>query len=138
MLITSHFAATLLLVKGLSLSTSETLAALAGGVFLDADHIFANKKWISDVKNFFSGRGVTHGEVKQHSWTHEPLTGIPAGIVFGLLLSYSGWDVRWWIFPFFQTLHIVMDALMRYDHQPLRPLSYLRYRVLSRQIASVN
>lgn len=126
MLVTSHLVATLLLSKGLGLAGPELITALTAGVALDADHLFVNAKWMSDAKNFFWERKVTHGEVKQHSWLQEPVFGIVVGIIIGVMLA-NIFAVRWWIFPLFQALHIAMDALMKYEHQPLAPFNRVRY-----------
>lgn len=127
MLITSHLVATLLVAKGLSLEDMELWTALAGGVALDVDHFFVNTKWISDIKNFLRERKITHGEVKQHSWFQEPLFGLSAGVLFGILLSLFIPSVRWWVFPVFQAIHIVMDGLMNYERQPFVPVSRWQY-----------
>lgn len=106
----------------------ELITALTAGVALDVDHFFVNTKWMSDAKNFFLERKVTHGEVKQHSWLQEPLFGMLFGIAFGFLVAYLYPSIRWWVFPLFQMLHIALDALMKYEHQPLVPVSRVRYR----------
>lgn len=128
MLITSHLAVTVLTAKTLSLGGPELIAAFAGGVLLDADHLFVNTKWISDIKNFLLYGTMTHGEIKQHSWMQEPLFGLVAGVGIGIIFSWLWPGVRWWIFPLFQGLHIGMDALMRYEHTPFVPWSDRKYR----------
>ena len=128
MLVTSHLAATLAASRGLALATPELLIILAGGVALDLDHLFVNQKWRADVRRFLTGRGVTHGEVRQHSWLQEPAFGLPAGALVGFVIA-SLLPVRWWVLPLGQGIHIAMDSLMRYEHLPLAPLSNRgRYR----------
>ena len=126
MLITSHLVATVLLSSSISLQDGEFFTALASGVALDIDHLFINKKWISDIKKFLRGKGTTKGEISQHSWIQEPLFGLTIGIIIGVLLEYF-LGISWWIFPLFQAIHIAMDALMRYEHKPFVPLGKWRY-----------
>lgn len=128
MLLTSHLAATLLLSRALGFSGPELVAAVVSGVALDLDHLFVNKKWLGDVRNFFRKGASTHGEVTQHSWLQEPLFGLAAGVFIGLAVQALFASVRWWVFPLSQALHIGMDALMNYEHRPLVPLSKWSYR----------
>lgn len=127
MLFTSHLAITVFVANKMGLSGPETMLALAAGVGIDLDHFFVNKKWIQDIKSFFSESVVTHGEVKQHSWLQEPFFGLIAGLLAGFTISYLT-GARWWIFPSFQALHIFMDSLMNYDHEPFVPFSFWKYR----------
>ena len=129
MLITSHLAATVAVSRWLGLSVPELSTALAGGVLLDLDHLVVNGKWFVDVKNFLRSGIVTHGEVKQHSWLlQEPLCGLIVGALTGLAVAAWWPQVRWWVFPFFQGMHIIMDGAMRYRHEPLMPFSRWSYR----------
>ncbi len=127
MLITSHLAVTLLVGKGLGLWGFEMVTALLMGVAIDLDHFLVNRKWVNDVKTFVFTFKSTHGEVKQHSWIQEPLFGLSAGVILGILLSFFVPSVRWWIFPAFQALHITMDGFMNYEHQPFAPVSRWKY-----------
>jgi len=128
MLITSHLVVTLLAAKGLALEGPELLVALAGGVALDADHLFTNIKWASDIKNLLREGRITHGEIKQHSWIQELVSGLISGAIIGFLISLVFPQVHWWIFPLFQATHIFLDSLMKYEHQPFVPFSRWRYR----------
>ncbi|KKW20884.1 MAG: hypothetical protein UY71_C0018G0015 [Parcubacteria group bacterium GW2011_GWB1_52_7] len=126
MLITSHLLGTLLLGKALSIETPELYVALLSGVGVDIDHIFVNKKWIQDIKSFLQERKIIYG-TKQHSWLQEIVFGTFVGIVIGFLISFLWPSVRWWIFPVFLLSHIVLDSVMRYEHEPFAPLSKIRY-----------
>ena len=126
MLITSHLLGTLLLGKALSIETPELYVALLSGVVVDIDHIFVNKKWIQDIKSFLQERKIIYG-TKQHSWLQEIVFGTFVGIVIGFLISFLWPSVRWWIFPVFLLSHIVLDSVMRYEHEPFAPLSKIRY-----------
>lgn len=126
MLITSHLLGTLALGKALSIETPEIYAALLSGVAVDLDHIFVNRKWIQDVKDFLQEEKITYG-AKQHSWLQEIVFGIFAGITIGVLISYIWPTVRWWIFPIFLLLHIALDSVMRYEHEPFTPFSRFKY-----------
>ncbi|MDP3948042.1 MAG: hypothetical protein Q8Q41_05150 [bacterium] len=126
MLITSHLLGTLVIAKALSIETSELYVALFSGVGVDIDHIFVNRKWIHDIKSFLQERKITYG-TKQHSWLQEIVFGTFAGIVIGFLIPYILSSVRWWIFPVFLLSHIVLDSVMRYEHEPLVPLSRFKY-----------
>jgi hypothetical protein len=125
MLITSHILATLVIGKALSLSQPELYAAFAGGVGVDIDHLFVNRKWLQDIKDFVYAGKITYG-INQHSWIQELVFGILCGIVLGLLLSYL-FQIRWWILPFFLFIHVGMDAVMKNRHEPFAPFSKFSY-----------
>lgn len=127
MLITSHIVSTILIGEAFSFAPAETVVAFVAGVAIDVDHLFVSKKWVSDVKNFLLHGITTHGEVKQHSWLQEPLFGIVVGVAVGVTLSILFFGIRWWIFPLFQAIHILMDSLMQYEHEPLVPISRWKY-----------
>ena len=126
MLITSHLLGTLILSKALTIETPELYVALLSGVGVDIDHIFVNKKWIQDIKSFLNGRKIIYG-TKQHCWLQEIVFGTFVGVVIGFLISFFWPSVRWWIFPIFLLSHIVLDSIMRYEHQPFVPLSRFKY-----------
>jgi len=126
MLITSHLLGTLSLGKALALETPELYVALLAGVGVDIDHIFVNRKWVQDVTDFLKERKITYG-TKQHSWLQEPIWGVFVGITIGVLISYFWPAVRWWVFPSFLLLHIVLDSVMHYEHEPFIPFSKLKY-----------
>ena len=126
MLITSHLLGTLLVGKAFSIETPELYVALLAGVAVDIDHIFINKKWIQDIKNFLWERKITYG-TKQHSWLQEFVFGAITGLIIGFLISYIWPAVQWWIFPIFLLLHIVLDSVMRYEHEPFIPFNRFKY-----------
>jgi len=126
MLITSHLLGTLILGKALSVETPELYVALLAGVGVDVDHVFINRKWVQDIRDFLRERKITYGTT-QHSWLQEIMFGTFAGIIIGFLISSFWPPVRWWIFPVFLLSHIVLDSVMRYEHQPLVPLSRFKY-----------
>ena len=127
MLITSHLVVTIFLAKQLLLSESEFIMALGAGVLVDADHFFVNRKWVSDIKNFLTQGVITHGEIKQHSWFQEVLFGMTVAILVGLIVSNFSPTIRWWIVPLFLGLHILLDSVMRYEHEPFIPFSKWNY-----------
>ena len=126
MLITSHILVTLVAGKALSLSQPELLTALAGGVGVDVDHLFVNRKWLQDIKDFVYQGKVTYG-INQHSWAQELVFGLILTIAAGFLLSLF-FPIRWWILPLFLTMHIAMDAVMKNTHQPFAPFSKFSYQ----------
>jgi hypothetical protein len=125
MLLTSHLLATLLGAKALRLSPPETYAALASGVGVDLDHLFVNKKWMVDVKDFMREGKVTYG-VNQHSWIQEFLFGTLAASAAGALLALAS-SIRWWVLPLFLLGHIALDAVMRNAHHPFVPFNRYKY-----------
>ena len=126
MLITSHLLGTLILSKALSIETPELYVALLSGVGVDIDHIFMNQKWIRDIKDFTREKKITYG-TKQHSWLQEILFGTVAGDLIGAAIAYFSASVRWWVFPLFLLLHILMDSVMHYQHWPLAPFGKYQY-----------
>ncbi len=126
MLISSHLLFTMLISKLFSLKSFELYIAILAGVAIDIDHLFINKKWISDSKNFFKGKKTVHG-INQHSWLQEPLFGFIVSSIIGLIL-YFWINIKWWILPFFLLTHIVLDALMQYSHYPLKPFNNFTYK----------
>lgn len=125
MLITSHLLATLLGAKVLHLSRPETYAALAAGVGIDADHLFVNKKWMVDVRDFMRERKITYG-VNQHSWGQEFVFGTLLATVIGIALALFS-PIRWWVLPLFLLGHIALDGVMRNAHHPFVPWSNYKY-----------
>lgn len=126
MLVTSHLLGTLILAKSLAIETPELYVALLSGVGVDIDHIFVNRKWLQDIKDFLRERKVTYG-TNQHSWLQELAFGTLAGIVIGILISIIWPHLRWWIFPVFLLSHIALDSVMHYEHQPFVPFSKFKY-----------
>ncbi len=127
MLIFTHLAITLLIGKSLVISRNEWIVALIAGIGIDIDHLLVNSKWIDDIRNFIRYGRVTHGKAIQHSWIQEPLSGMLFGCLFGWILYLSSLSIRWWILPFFLAVHILMDALMKYEHRPFAPFSNWNY-----------
>ena len=127
MLITSHLVVTIFLAKQLLLSESEFIMALGAGVLVDADHFFVNRKWVSDIKNFLTQGVITHGEIKQHSWFQEVLFGMTVAILVGLIVLNFSPTIRWWIVPLFLGVHMLLDSVMRYEHEPFIPFSKWNY-----------
>lgn len=126
MLITTHIAATLILGKYLNLSGLGWLMAFLGGVAIDIDHVLLNFKYLPNFKLFFKKASDTSGQVNQHWWTQEPIFGAVVGAVIGVLCSII-MAVQWWLFLLFQFLHISLDSLMKFEHQPLIPFSRKKY-----------
>ncbi|KKS38013.1 MAG: hypothetical protein A3G49_01145 [Candidatus Sungbacteria bacterium RIFCSPLOWO2_12_FULL_41_11] len=126
MLIISHILGTLVFGKALSIETPELYVALLAGVGVDIDHVFVNRKWAQDIKDFLRERKITYG-TKQHSWLQEIMFGTFAGIIIGFLISSFWLPVRWWIFPAFLLLHIALDSVMRYEHKPFVPFNKFKY-----------
>lgn len=126
MLITSHLFGTLVLSKVLSIEIPELYVAVLSGVAVDMDHFFVNRKWVQDASDFLRKRKITYG-TKQHSWLQEFIFGTLVGIVIGVSISYISPVVRWWTFPFFLLLHIALDSVMHYEHEPFIPFSKFRY-----------
>lgn len=126
MLITSHFLFTILISKLFSLKGLELYIALLAGVAIDIDHLFVNKKWLSDIRNFVKDKKITRG-VNQHSYMQEIVPGLLMGIIIGIIL-YSWLAIRWWIFPLFLIIHIALDALMQYSHYPFKPFNNFTYK----------
>ena len=126
MLLTSHLAATLLIGSSLVVNHQEWAVALLGGVFVDADHLFVNKKWLDDVKIFFKEKRIVRG-VNQHSPLQEFLFGIVFSSILGLVVNLIFPSIRWYILPMFLGIHIMMDSVMKCEHQPFAPLSKWSY-----------
>ena len=126
MLISSHLLGTLVLGKTLSIETPELYVALLAGVGIDIDHVFVNRKWTRDIRDFLRERKVTYG-TKQHSWLQELVFGVFAGITIGVFISYLWPAIRWWIFPTFLLSHIILDSVMHYEHEPFMPFSKFKY-----------
>ena len=126
MLISTHLLGTLAVTKILPVNTPELYIALLAGVGVDADHFFVNRKWVQDIKDFIKNRKITYG-TNQHSWLQEVFFGFFLSIIIGFAISYFWPVIRWWVFPVFLLLHIAMDAVMKYEHQPFAPLSRYKY-----------
>lgn len=126
MLFTSHVLGILVLSKVLRLEGGETVVAFISELGVDIDHLFVNKKWITDVKSFLKDCTVNYG-VKQHSFFQEILFGAFLGILIGLILSKIFVEIHWWVFPLFLILHIVLDSVMHFEHQPFFPISKFKY-----------
>ena len=126
MIITSHLLGTVVLARILSIEFPELYVALVSGVAIDVDHFFVNKKWIKDVRDFLKERRITYGII-QHSWFQELVFGVAAGSIGGFVISHFWPFMRWWVFPLFLFLHIVMDSVMSFEHRPLAPFKKYRY-----------
>jgi len=126
MLFSSHLLATLVTKNMFSLRGGETIVALIFGTGIDTDHLFVNKKWITDTKDYIKHRKITRG-VNQHSYFQEVIFGEFFGILTGFLLSKIFIGIRWWICPLFLGLHIFLDSVMYYEHQPFFPFNKFKY-----------
>ena len=126
MLITSHLVVTLSLGAALSLGKPELFVALISGVGIDLDHILVNKKWIQDIKDIIKGKQPTRG-INQHSWLQEVLVGGIVATLVGIIISNIWIEIRWWILPLFLFIHILMDAIMKFNHWPFVPFSKYKY-----------
>lgn len=126
MLFTSHILGILILSKALSLGGGEITVAFISGLGVDIDHLFVNKKWISDVKSFLKDCTVNYG-VKQHSFFQEILPGGVLGVLIGFALAKIFLEVRWWVFPLFLVLHIALDSIMHFEHQSFWPVGKFKY-----------
>jgi hypothetical protein len=127
MLITSHIASVLLLNEIIPLSSQELIMAWCAGVFIDIDHVFISNKWKDDVKRFFTKFETSHGEVNQHSFLQEPIIGLFFSVVLGVVISLFFMDIRWWVAPLFLGIHVVLDAVMNFEHRPFFPFSKKTY-----------
>ena len=126
MLVPTHLLATVLLSQALSLNETEVYAAIIAGVAIDLDHLFVSNEWLKEARDFFHAQTI-HSRGNLHTWLHEPIFGLSVAIIVGLLLSHSS-PIRWWIMPLFLLIHIAMDKIMNYEHQPLAPFSKWTYR----------
>ncbi len=126
MLITTHIAVTVWLGKGLGLQVPEMIVALAGGVLVDIDHLF-KPGWRKTFLEFIK-TGQRMNNQNHHSWIQELLPGLVVGSLIGLLINLTYPDIRWWILPLFQAIHIFLDYLMKNAHQPFVPFSKWGFR----------
>ena len=126
MLLTSHLAASVLVGNAFITNNGEWAVALLGGVLVDADHFFVNKKWIDDVKIFVKEKKIVRG-INQHSWFQEWLFGLFSASLLGLFINFIFPQIRWWVLPVFLCIHIAMDSIMVCEHKPFVPFSTWSY-----------
>ena len=128
MIFPSHLTSALIAGKFIGLlNPVEWLVVILASVGLDIDHVWVNLKYVCQPKIFFRNIADASGRVRQHTWIQEFVFGLLAGVIFGFILAWL-FKVRWWIFPLFQLIHILLDGIMRVEHQPLAPFSKWNYR----------
>jgi hypothetical protein len=81
MLATTHLIASILLIQLVSLDKNDAFVALLFGVFIDVDHFFGLKDYVSanGASGLFHLEGLMHPEGQWKSLLHSPMAAIVVG-----------------------------------------------------------